>query len=139
MLEVSIKELVVVEMVRTLVVPELITDCKSVVVATPLIVEVSTVPATERLLLLIIGVEDIDPPRLEVMVLTLELKVLGTVRFVTARFVVVALVAVKLVKKPVTAFKSVVNKLVVVALVAVKVLVCRLFALVVPVSIRLLS
>ena len=139
MLELSMKLLVVVEIVRTFVVPALITDCKLVVVATPLIVEVNIVPATERLLLLIIGEVDIDPPRLEVRVFTDELKVLGTVRLVTFKLVVVALVAVKLVKKPVTALKRLVNKLVVVAFVAVKEVVCILLALVIPVSIRLLS
>ena len=133
------KLLVVVEIVSTFVVPALITDCKLVVVATPLIVEVNIVPATERLLLLIIGEVDIDPPRLEVRVFTDELKVLGTVRLVTFKLVVVALVAVKLVKKPVTALKRLVNKLVVVAFVAVKEVVCILLALVIPVSIRLLS
>ena len=139
MLELSMKLLVVVEIVSTFVVPALITDCKLVVVATPLIVEVSIVPATERLLLLIIEEVDIDPPRLEVRVFTDELKVFGTVRLVTFKLVVVALVAVKLVKKPVTAFNKVENRLVVVAFVAVKEVVCILLALVIPVSIKLLS
>ena len=126
-------------MVKTLVVPELITDCKLVVVATPLIVEVSTVPEVVREFELIILVLAMDPPRLELIVLAELVSALGTVKFVTARLVVVALVAVRLVKKPVTALKRLVNKLVVVALVAVKEVVCILLALVIPVSIRLLS
>jgi hypothetical protein len=132
--ELSTKLFVLVDMVKTLVVPALITDCKFVVVATPLIVEVSIVPATERLLELIIGVEDIDPPRLEVMVFTLLERVLGTDKFVVVKFVVVALVAVKFVKKPVTTLSKLVKRLVVVALVTVK-----FSAVVLPVSMRLFN
>lgn len=46
--EVRRKELVEVETVRILVVPELMTDWRSVEVATPLTVEVSTVPEADK-------------------------------------------------------------------------------------------
>ena len=128
------KLLVLVEIVKTLLVPALITDCKLVVVATPLIVEVSIVPEVERLLLLIIEVLAIDPPRLEVIVFTLLVSAFGTVRLVTARLVVVALVAVRLVKKPVIAFSKLEKSVVVVALVIVK-----LLAVALPVSIKLFN
>ena len=44
--ETKVKAFVEVDIVKRLVVPELITDCKSVVVATPFTVEVSVVPDT---------------------------------------------------------------------------------------------
>ena len=67
--EVKVKVLVVVETVKRLVVPELITDCKLVVVDTPFTEEVSTVPEVESRLEVITEVVAISPLMLVVKVL----------------------------------------------------------------------
>src|SRR5574344_834990 len=67
--EVKVKLLVEVEISRRLVVPELIADCKLVVVATPFTEEVSTVPEAESRLEVITEVVAISPLMLVVKVL----------------------------------------------------------------------
>jgi len=67
--EVKVKLFVEVEISRRLVVPELITDCKLVVVATPFTEEVSTVPEEESKLEVITEVVAISPLMLVVKVL----------------------------------------------------------------------
>ena len=67
--EVKVKLLVEVEISRRLVVPELITDCKLVVVETPFTEEVSTVPEVESRLEVITEVVAISPLMLVVKVL----------------------------------------------------------------------
>ena len=63
--EVRVKLLVEVETVRRLVVPEFMIDCRSVLVATPLMVVVRRVPEAERELEVITEVVPIDPPTFE--------------------------------------------------------------------------
>ena len=101
---------------------------------TPLTKVAKVLVVVERELLVITVVVARDPPKLEVRVLPVAVKVLLVFKLVTERLVVVALVAVKLVKKPLTALKSVENKFVVVALIAVK-----LFATVFPDNIKLFN
>jgi hypothetical protein len=120
--------------VKVLVVEEAIKEAKFVVVETPFTVEVKFDPLIVKPLLLIILLVAIDPPKLEVKVLPVAFKLLLVDKLVTERLVVVALVAVKLVKAAVTALSKVVKRLVLVALVTVK-----LSAVVLPVSMRLLS
>lgn len=100
--DVSVNELVEVETVSTLVVPALIIDCRSVEVATPLMVEVSIVPEDESELEVMILEVATDPPMFAVSVLPLAESELGTemlvkVAFVPTIFVVVALIAERLV------------------------------------------
>ena len=65
-----------------------------VAATTPLTVDVSTTPLVERALELITEDVAIDPPIFEVIILPDKDSVFGTERFVTLRFVVVALVAI---------------------------------------------
>jgi hypothetical protein len=67
------------------------------------------VPLVVKELELMIEEVAVDPPRLLVIVFTEEVRLLFVVKLVTERLVVVALVAVKLVKKPVTVFSKVVK------------------------------
>lgn len=86
--EVRVKLLVVVDTVRTLVVPALMMDWRSVEVATPLTVEVRTVPEAVSPLEVMIEDVPMEPPRLEVRVLPVAERLL-----VVLRLVMVALVA----------------------------------------------
>jgi hypothetical protein len=71
--EVKVKLLVEVETSRRLVVPELITDCKLVVVDTPFTEEVSTVPEVESRLEVITEVVAISPLMFVVKTLSVTL------------------------------------------------------------------
>jgi hypothetical protein len=91
--EVRVKLLVEVETVRTLVVPELMMDWRSVEVATPFTVEVRTVPEAVRALEVMMEEVPIEPPTLEVRVLPVADSELVVERLVMVALVRVALVA----------------------------------------------
>jgi hypothetical protein len=79
-LEVRRKELVEVEVVRMLVVPEAKTAVRLVVAKTPFTLEESTVPVKSKVLLFIILAALTEPPILEVKVLLAEIKLFEAVR-----------------------------------------------------------
>lgn len=91
--EVRVKLLVEVETVRTLVVPALMMDWRSVEVATPLTVEVRTVPEAVSALEVMMEEVPIEPPTLEVRVLPVAERALVVLRLVMVALVRVALVA----------------------------------------------
>lgn len=90
-IEVRTKSLVVVEMVSVCEVPALMIDWRSVEVATPLIVVVSTVPEAESALEVMMLEVAVEPPTFEVRTLPLAERVFGTSKLATERFVPVAL------------------------------------------------
>lgn len=89
--EVRTKLLVVVEMVRVCEVPASIIDWRSVEVATPLIVVVRTVPEAESALEVMMLEVAVEPPTFEVRILPSAESAFGTFKFVTDKFVPVAL------------------------------------------------
>jgi hypothetical protein len=111
-----VRRLVAVAYVRFVVVVELIRSESEVVATTPLtvVVMIPVLVAYETEFPVMIDEVAVDPPRLEVRIFPAAPRVLEV-----TRFVMVALVAVRLVKKAVTEFNRLAKKLVVVALVIV--------------------